>query len=56
MMIKSNKKQSESNLDFEFEIRGKGYRKKTISLKQLFGISSRRIMMIHILRPVLLKT
>ncbi|KAE9536957.1 hypothetical protein AGLY_006764 [Aphis glycines] len=40
MMIKANKKQSESNLDSEFEIRGKGCRKKTTSSKQLFEISS----------------
>jgi len=39
-MIKANKKQSESNIDSEFEIRGKGCRKKTTSSKQLFEISS----------------
>lgn len=39
-MIKANKNQSESNLDSEFEIRGKGCRKKTTSSKPLFEISS----------------
>jgi len=39
-MIKANKKQSESNLDSEFEIRGKGCRQKTTSSKQLFELSS----------------
>lgn len=40
MMIKANKKQSESNLELEFEMRGKGCRNKTTSSKLLFEMSS----------------
>jgi len=40
MMIKANKKQSESNLESDFEMRGKGCRNKTTSSNLLFEISS----------------
>jgi len=39
-MIKANKKQNESNLESDFEKRGKGCRKKTASSRVLFDINS----------------